>query len=183
MGTSNYTFRSKMMLKQNLLVCALSAAALAGLTVRAGADDGGIAYGGSPRLLGSHPSISMAAEKVVMVIEQREVHTVCDFAFTNHGKACRVRMGFPDFGYQYEPNEGWEGMEPPPDPSIFTSFASFVNGKRVKTRLIRAKQVGKHWHAKVVSFAAGQTVHVRDVYVQDFGGGDAVIGGKHGNVF
>lgn len=171
-----------MMLKQNLLIGALSAAALSSATVRAGADDGGIAYGGSPGMLASHPSISMAAEKVVMVIGQREVHTVCDFAFTNHGKACKVRMGFPDFGYQYDPESHWGDVEPL-DPSTFTSFVSYVNGKLVKTRLIRAKEMDKYWHAKTVSFAAGQTLHVRDVYVQDIGGGDASIGGKSGNVF
>jgi hypothetical protein len=172
----------KLLKKRTILIGMFLAALLANATGSACADDGGIAYGGSPSLLGSHPSISMVREKVVMVVNDKTVDVTCDFVFANRGKACKVRMGFPDYGYEYDPDGRWGDVEPM-TPKTFASFVSYVDGKRVKSRLIRAKELDKYWHAKTVSFAAGQTLHVRDVYTQDLGGGDATIGGKSGIVF
>jgi hypothetical protein len=148
------------------------------------ANDGGIAYGGSPGLLQGHPSVSMTSEKILLVVGERDVRVECDFVFTNSGKACAVRMGFPDVGYgASDPDEenSSNNLLKTPARTTFTSFKSYVNGKPVQTQLIRADKAGQYWHAKTVHFAANQTLKVRDVYTQRIGGGIVTVGSKVGS--
>ena len=153
-------------------------ALLAGGAARA--NDGGIAYGGSPKLLTGHPSVSMQSEVITMRIGAENVTTDCRFIFKNSGKACAVRMGFPDQGEGvYDPDENYGSyekesdvpaheipvMQTPPR-TTFDSFVSYVNGRRVKTKLIRANIPGKYWHTKTVTFPAYSVTRIRDVYSQ-----------------
>lgn len=147
-------------------------ALLAGGAARA--NDGGIAYGGSPRLLSGHPSVSMQSEVITMRVGEANVTTDCRFVFRNSGKACTVRMGFPDQGDgAFDPDESNEEqlgddaavMKTPPR-TTFDSFVSYVNGKRVTTKLIRANKPGQYWHTKTVTFPAHSVTRIRDVYSQ-----------------
>lgn len=136
----------------------------------AGANDGGISYGGSPRLLEGHPSVSMQSEVIRMTVGADKATVDCRFVFRNSGPACRVRMGFPDQARGADnPEEDSEGGPAPKTKpqSAFTSFRSYVDGKPVPTELIHG---GNWWHAKVVAFPAHRTVNVRDVYTVPLGG-------------
>ncbi|HLK60973.1 MAG TPA: hypothetical protein VKU00_30695 [Chthonomonadaceae bacterium] len=154
---------------------------LAILSVCASANDGGIAFGGSPGLLRGHPSVSMTSEVVKITIQGHQSRVVCDFVFTNHGPACRVRMGFPDEGYgASDPDEEEADFKDKPPHTTFTSFRSYVDGKPTATKLIRANTEGHYWHTKTVFFPANSALHIRDVYTQDIGGGIVQAGQKGG---
>ncbi len=150
----------------------------------ASANDGGIAYGGSPRLLKGHPSVSMTSEVIRLSVGEESVKVDCQFVFTNHGTACKVRMGFPDegFGADDPDEEGGEDVMKTPPKTTFTSFHSFVDGKPVPTQLIRADKPGKYWHTKTVTFPAHAVVRIHDVYTQRIGGGIFSTGVQEGNV-
>lgn len=137
------------------------------------ANDGGISMGGSPGLLKGHPSVRMTDEVIRITVGAETVTVDCRFTFTNHGPACTVRMGFPDQGFgAYDPDEegGEEVMKTPPK-TTFTSFRSYVEGKPVAARLIRADKPGAYWHTKTVRFPAQGIVHIRDLYTQRISGG------------
>ncbi len=166
---------------------AVGSLAVVGLMVScsaASANDGGIAYGGSPRLLTGHPSVSMTSEVIRLSVEDEMVKVDCQFVFTNHGAACKVRMGFPDegFGADDPDEEGGDDVMNTPPKTTFTSFHSFVNGKPIPTKLIRADKPGKYWHTKTVTFRAHAVVRVHDVYTQRIGGGIFSTGVHEGNV-
>src|SRR5215212_2408570 len=124
--------------------------ALAAVAGAACANDGGIAFGGAPRLLDSHPSVSMESEVVTMTVGDKIVTVDCRFTFRNHGPACAVRMGFPDIGVgASDPDEkNSEDYLRHGPVSTFKSFHSWVDGKEVSTKLIRADEPGHFWHAK-----------------------------------
>ena len=139
----------------------------------AGANDGGISYGGSPRLLEGHPSVSMQSELIHMTVGQDTATVDCRFVFQNSAAACRVRMGFPDQARGADdPEEDSEGGPAPKTKpkGAFTSFLSYVNGRPVPTELIHGAHGGNWWHAKVVAFPAHGTLTVRDVYTVPLGG-------------
>jgi hypothetical protein len=142
---------------------------LAAATFTVGANDGGIEWGGSPKLLKGHPSVQMVSEHIKIEVQQQQIVVVADFVFKNHGKATTVRMGFPDFGEgasDVEEGSGTEVMKtPPPTETPLRNFESWVNGKKVKTELIRADRPGAFWRAKSVSFKSGETIRVRDRYL------------------
>ena len=141
---------------------------LAALSAPAHADDGGIAFGGSPRLLNGHPTVSMQSEVVRMIIEPETVRVDCQFVFRNDGPACKVRMGFPDQGRDSMiPNDG----EPQKHPTgTFTSYSSYVDGVKSFTETIRGDQPNNVWHAKMVTFPAQAVRRVRDIYTVPLGG-------------
>ncbi len=131
------------------------------------ANDSALAYGGTPRPLTGHPTISMMSEVVKIEIGERDSIVDCRFEFVNHGPACRVRMGFPDQGRgAADPDE--EGEHNPPT-GTFKAFASWVNGVKVKTSVARAAHSGNFWHVKVVEFPPDSTVGVRDRYRVEVG--------------
>ncbi|HZT41528.1 MAG TPA: hypothetical protein VFA07_05045 [Chthonomonadaceae bacterium] len=151
------------------------------LSVCASANDGGTAESDSPSLLRGHPSVSMTSEVVKITIQGHQTRVDCDFVFTNHGPACSVRMGFPDVGEgASDPDEEEADFKNKPPHTTFTSFRSYVDGKPAPTRLIRADTEGHYWHAKTVFFPANSTLHIRDVYTQDVGGGIVQVGQKTG---
>jgi hypothetical protein len=79
------------------------------------ANDGGIAFGGSPGLLNGHPSVSMSSELIRIEVSKLELKADCTFVFVNHGPACEVRMGFPDQGLgALDPDE--ESLNPAKSP-------------------------------------------------------------------
>ena len=61
--------------------------ALALLAAPAVANDGGIAFGGSPRLLTGHPTVSMESEVVRIDVGEQNVRVDCRFVFRNDGPA------------------------------------------------------------------------------------------------
>ncbi len=146
------------------------------ITGIARADDGGLSFGGSPRLLSGHPSVSMQSEIVTMAVGSETVKVDCLFVFRNDGPACAVRMGFPDEGRGSEDpdEEGVDTSHPPK--GTFTSYVSYVDGARVPTQIVRAGTPGNFWHTKTVRFAANSTRRVRDVYTLGTGGQIAAMG-------
>ncbi len=163
----------------SLVVCGIA------LFVPVRADDGGIAWGGSPKLLSTHPSVSMQSE-VIRITLNNDTETVdCNFVFKNNGMATTVRMGFPDgadgtmdaeeeVDTQADPNWRKKPMQP-----LFTSFKSWVNGVPTKTTLIRADEPGNYWHAKSVFFPQSSTRIVRDLYTLPVGG--SIMGSGSGS--
>jgi hypothetical protein len=140
------------------------------LAATARANDGGIAFGGSPGLLKGHPSVSMASEVVRMAIGEEKATVDCRFVFRNDGPACSVRMGFPDRGEgAMDPDEENENPMRTPPKSTFLSFKSWVDSAPVKTELIRADKPGRFWHAKTVEFPANGQRAVRDLYTLPVG--------------
>lgn len=133
-------------------------------------NDGGISFGGSPQLLRGHPTVRMAKELIRMRIDENQVRVDCTFWMENRGKACDVRMGFPDEAYGADdPEEEGDAKVPP---GSLENFRSTVNGREVPTEIVRGKSEGGHayWHAKVVRFAGGKTTVVRDTYTTTTGG-------------
>jgi hypothetical protein len=107
----------------------------------------------------------MKSEIVKVAVSKTSGVTVdCRFVFENSGRACNVRMGFPDSG----PAAEEEDVEKPPA-GQFTLFKSWVDGKRAFTRVARARDGEGVWHVKEVTFPAHRTVEVRDFYTAPVG--------------
>ncbi len=135
------------------------------------ANDGGLAYGGTPGLLKAHPSVAMRSEVVRIAVGEKTVKVDCRFVFQNLGPACQVRMGFPDEGFG-DVKGGEQDIRDKPV-SSFNSFKSSVDGVPVATTLIKGKNRNgglAKWQAKNVSFGRNQRRIVRDVYTVDVGG-------------
>jgi len=128
------------------------------------ADDAEVSYGGSPSALKGTGQVSMQSEVVLLDIGRDEVKVDCQFVFKNTGKACTLRMGFPDGD---STDAGLVEDKSPPR-SAFRSFSSFVDGRATATTLVS----GKDWayHVKNVSFASHGIRRVREVYTVDLGG-------------
>lgn len=155
--------------------CALLAAAAALLLLlsppAARADDGALAFGGTPALLSRHPQVSMLRERVTMTVQTSVVNVDCRFVFHNAGPATTVRMGFPDEGEgASDPEEeyGANWASKPPK-STFHWFHSYVNGQPAATKLIHSNSPSLAWHEKIVFFPANADVQVRDLYAVDVG--------------
>ena len=146
----------------------LLAAGVLLLPVASRANDSALAYGGSPKMLKGHPTVSMKSEHVRIEVGEENSVVDCKFVFVNNGSTCKVRMGFPDSG-SGESDPDAEGQVNPPK-GTFKSFQSWVAGKPVKTRVIRADTQGDFWHVKTVTFPANRTLVVRDRYVVEVGG-------------
>lgn len=110
----------------------------------------------------------MRSEIVRMSVGRERVRVTCDFWFHNSGRACKVRMGFPDRG-EGDSDPGRSDPKSAPK-GTFLSYASFVDGKSVPTQIVRSSDSSQVWHTKTVSFGAGTTRRVRDVYTLDTGG-------------
>jgi len=133
------------------LLCALV------LSASSFADDGALTAGGSPGLVSGHPSVVMQRERVVLTAGLKTVHVDCTFVFHNEGPSCTVRMGFPDLAEGAEGTDYYERLDAakengrtlPPWEGLI-GFASWVDGKRVRTTLIRGNRGVDSWHAKTV---------------------------------
>lgn len=156
--------------KQLFAICAVAVCTLS-LTNVARANDGGIAWGGSPKLLSNHPTIAMQSEIITMNVGQESVTVDCRFVFKNYGRATTVRMGFPDEGSGDTPHQAdyVEGGKNDKPLTAFTSFKSWVDGVRVKTQLIGSGDPSLSWHAKSVYFPRSSTRIVRDLYTVPIG--------------
>jgi len=131
----------------------------------AAADNAALTSGGQPRMMDHHLSIAMESEIVRLVVHWDRVETDCSFVFANHGKACSVNMGFPDFGlWAYA-----ESRQKTPH-SMFKKYASFVDGKPARTKLVLGKDAGEQWQTKTVSFPANGKRIVREAYTTELGG-------------
>lgn len=128
------------------------------------ADDGGISFGGNPSLLKGHKTVSMKSEVIKMEIHKESIKVDCLFVFHNDGPECTVRMGFPDIGEGAQiPYEG----EPLPTKNLkatFTSYTSFVDGKKVPTKLVPTDDRSIFWHTKTVTFKANKDCIIHDIY-------------------
>ncbi len=156
--------------------------ALCAMTTQvAHANDGGIAWGGSPKLLSNHPSVAMQSEVITMNVGKEKTTVDCRFVFKNYGRATTVRMGFPDEGSgdlnraeEVDINvPDWRKTKPL---STFSSFKSWVNGVPVQTKLVRSDEIAKSWHTKAVRFPTSSTRRVRDLYTVPVGGQIATHG-------
>lgn len=138
------------------------------------ANDANLSVGGSPQLLKGHATVRMLREKIAMTVGAEATKVACDFWFKNEGRDCTLQVGFPDEGNANEDAEA--GTKPT---SNFTYFHSWVDGRKVPTKLVQGEdEVG--WHVKTVRFAAGATVHVRDEYAASNGSGIAAAGNTQG---
>ncbi len=118
--------------------------------------------GGSAYRISSNDTVSMQSEVVKIHVGKHLARVDCRFVFVNNGPACTVRMGFPDQTNQplTNPDRNLRGS--------FLSYRSFVDGKKVTTKVVLDDDTGtefKVWHAKDVAFPANSTVVVQDSYV------------------
>lgn len=151
------------------------------LAAVAHADDAFLTYSGAPRLLSRHPTIRMVSESVTIDVIEQGYRVEATFAFQNEGRACAVRMGFPDrinsgdvtFAEQRE--AAVQSGKPLPIYQGLKDFASSVDGKRVATQLQADGKGMRSWHTKIVRFARGQAHKVRVRYLAD--GGSATNSG------
>ena len=126
------------------------------------ANDSALMWGGSPRPLNGHQSVSMKSEMIRIEVGEQDTRVDCRFVFENHGPTCRVRMGFPDQGRGAgDPDE--DGRRKPVK-GTFTAFDSWVGGTKVKTSIERAAHQGNFWHVKTVDFPGYKTLEIRDRY-------------------
>jgi len=116
-------------------------------------------------LKGEHKTIQMVREHVRMTIRPDFTYRVTvDFVFRNHGRATSVLMGFPEWG------DGDFNPELFKDSSGFNSFATWVDGRRMRARY--KAQPGKypgykgHW-IKRVRFGRQQTRRIRVRFESD----------------
>ncbi len=141
------------------------------LPTLAWANDTELTYGGTPKPLNGNTTISMKSEFVSMVIGDKYVTVDCRFTFENSGPVRKVRMGFPDEGGEIGEDVGPDGKVIHKAPTgTFMRFDSWVNGKKVKTSVIKAAEEGSVWHIKMVQFRANRTLEVRDRYTVPLGG-------------
>ncbi len=157
-----------------VFVAALCAAVL--FTVRLLADDSAMSRGagGAVAPMVGHPSVRMVSEKVNIRLTDEDARVRCEFVFKNEGKACVVKMGFPDKGWSS--GEGSTGK--------LSKFRSWVDGKPVKCVYRKGNTVkGQHsdeqrrtsWYVKDVPFAANQSRTVVDEYHSDLGASSSVM--------
>lgn len=150
-------------------VISLAIAILAGIP--SVADDGGVytIAGGAVSLMTSHPSVRMVNEIVTIRMTAKSVKVHCEFLFRNEGKACTVKMGFPE-DYASNGEAGSLGR--------LHGFRSSVDGRPVHCKYKRGKLVSddtrqsekqRSWYVKDVAFGAGQTRTVTDDYTTDLG--------------
>lgn len=119
------------------------------------ANDGWVGYTGAPRIEGKHPTIRMVDEVIHIRIGKTEMTADCRFTFKNEGNATSARIGFPDH------NSNAEAFDKAK--SVYKSFVSYVDGKRVPTRFVTTSNP-YNWQVKTVRFEKGQTRKVRNVY-------------------
>jgi hypothetical protein len=135
------------------------------------ADDGGISFGGSPHLLNGHPSVAMVREAVHIDVHKEVITVDCNFVFHNSGPVCTVRMGFPDEGLgAAEPYQGDPVPTGPDLKATFLSYDSYVDGKKVPTKLVPTNDRTLYWHTKNVTFKPNSDCIIRDVYTLKPGG-------------
>jgi hypothetical protein len=161
-------FRAAMLLA-SLAVCAALPLQLIALFAFAAqpafADDGGISFGGSPHLMKGHATVAMKDEVVKMDVQEKVIKVDCKFLFHNSGPACTVRMGFPDQGLGAA--EPYQGDPVPIGPGLkatFLTYDSWVDGKKVSTKLVPTNDRSLYWHTKTVTFKANSDCVIRDVY-------------------
>jgi hypothetical protein len=134
------------------------------------ADDGGISFGGNPHLMTGHATVAMKDEVVKMDVHDKVIKVDCKFLFHNSGPTCTVRMGFPDQGLgAAEPYQG----DPVPTKNLkatFLTYDSWVDGKKVPTKLIPTNDRALYWHTKTVTFKGNSDCVIRDVYTLPPGG-------------
>src|SRR5436853_1875311 len=109
------------------------AASLGALFCSARADNAALTMGGVPKVLSSHRSIAMQSEEVKLTLHFDRIEADCTFNFVNTGAACNVRMGFPDFA-------SWDKHG-----SVFSKFASYVDGKPVRCKHLVGNVPDEDW--------------------------------------
>jgi hypothetical protein len=107
----------------------------------------------------------MKSEVVRMDIHQQLIKVDCNFVFHNSSKAAAtVRMGFPDQGMgAAEPYQG----DPLPTKNLkatFLTYESYVDGKKVPTKLVPTNDRSLFWHTKMVTFKPESDCIIRDTY-------------------
>lgn len=102
-----------------------------------------------------HKTISMVSENIKIHVRKDFIDVDCNFVFRNKGKACRVKMGFPDVP--------WDGDGDDIYP-LFFFYDSYVNGNKVPCAIEKDFEEQVIWHTKEVDFAPNSEVSVRDIY-------------------
>ncbi len=118
--------------------------------------------GGVIEPMKSHPSVELRSHRVMVTLTPSYADVECTFVLHNTGQATSVLIGFPESGggVDVDPTRGFE------------RFRSYVDGKRVKVRVINAEKERDsywRWYVKRVSFRAGQTRVVRNTYRMSLG--------------
>jgi len=117
--------------------------------------------------MGNHPTVRMVREKVDAKLDLFSAQVRCEFVFKNEGPATTVKMGFPEQGYEYDPDG--DKQSKPVKGSGYKGFRSWVDGKPVSTKFMFSYQ-GEFapeylaWSVKDVKFGAGQTRTVVNKY-------------------
>lgn len=102
----------------------------------------------------------MVDEVIYIRIGKTDMTADCRFTFRNEGAATSARIGFPDVFGNAEASD-----EPR---SVYKSFASYVDGKRVPTKFVTTSNPN-NWQVKTVRFGKGQTRKVRNTYRVNLG--------------
>jgi hypothetical protein len=97
-------------------------------------------------------NVAIKNEVVKIDVGEKFVKVDCSCVFHNSGSACSMRIGFLDNGTKDVPQ------------ATFTTYDSWVDGKKVKTALIPQTDRNLFWQAKTVSFKGNSDCSIRDVY-------------------
>jgi hypothetical protein len=127
---------------------------------RADADDSAIqGVGGAIQLMDEHPSVVMEQMQAAIHLSPDRGRVDCLLVFHNTGPRTSVRMGFPEEGTdEGRPLHGRVG---------FTTFATWVDGRRVPTAIEgETSSAGswERWRVKTVQFSTAQRRRVRVRY-------------------
>ncbi|RYG33971.1 hypothetical protein EON81_16830 [bacterium] len=125
-------------------------------------NDGYLESGEGPARLGKSPTtVGMTSEDIRLTVGRNSVRTTCDFVFNNRGPATTVRMGFPNSMDNMEEEDYAKPLKP-----ILERFRTWVDGREVRAKLVRAAKDDPEWsyYVKPVSFAKNGRRRVRVTY-------------------
>lgn len=133
--------------------------------------------GGTLKPMNEHPSVRLVKERVTVRLGTETATVRCEFHLKNEGKACEVKMGFPEHAWAY--GDGGTNLR-------MSEFRSRVDGRLVKMKYQVSPKPPKRfrdeemsyeaWYTKIVKFPAGQTRVVVDTYKCEIGGWGDVSG-------
>lgn len=147
------------------------------------ADDAAMSFGGSPKILRGHPSVTMLYERVTIHVGRTSTTYDCTFKFKNTGPATSVRIGFPDRGFGANETADSEEIGQAKEKgtikrpyTMLEHFVSYVDGKRVETKLEGTQELAQSWHTKIVRFGAGESHVIRNKFAVTGSGGICAAG-------
>jgi len=149
-----------------LLLATLLLSSLHLCTSPAQADDAAIqGIGAAIEPMAEHPSVAMERMDVVIDVFPQYARVDCRFVLQNTGPRTEVRAGFPERSL-YQQRAG--------KPAGFSSFATWVDGKRTRASIegLKWQEPEMHWsrwRVKTLAFGDGQRRRVRVQYSAPLG--------------